>query len=192
MGLALPARLSLGTTPAMFDELRFRYKIWRLHKSRRASLKRYGVTIENARRRNAGESEILRIAQDEKLDDTLDRDQIAKLQMRHLLDQADKLLIPRPEVKIGETWIESPVSGYHLNPDTTRDLRDAIRKERKERSEVFRLWLGTIGGIIGALTGIIGATIGLLAYIDKFHTSPQPPSALAAPSAAPAQSKSSP
>jgi hypothetical protein len=179
----------------MLDELRFRYKIWRIHKRRRASIRRYKARIERARRQNASESEILDIAQDEKAEDTLDQDEIAKLQMRHLLNQANKFLIPRPEVKIGETRIESPVSGYHLNPATAEALKDAIRKERKERSEVFRLWLGAIGGIIGALTGIIGAMIGLLAYIDKLHTSPSasPSSALTTPSSAKSvQGKSSP
>jgi len=56
-----------------------------------------------------------------------------------------------------------------MTPETMVQVREQIRKERKEKSEVFRLWLGAIGGFVGALTGVIGATIGLLAYLDKWH-----------------------
>jgi hypothetical protein len=66
-------------------------------------------------------------------------------------------------------WISSLACGMHLHSDALAEIRDAIRKERKERSEVTRLWITTIGGGIGALTGVIGAMIGLLAYLDKLH-----------------------
>jgi hypothetical protein len=56
---------------------------------------------------------------------------------------------------------------YNLSPSAAIALRDAIRKEYNERSEITRLWLADVGSFIGALTGVIGATIGLLAYLDK-------------------------
>jgi UPF0716 family protein affecting phage T7 exclusion len=42
------------------------------------------------------------------------------------------------------------------------ELRQAIRRERKERREAFEFWLKAIGGVILVLTGLVGALIGLL------------------------------
>jgi hypothetical protein len=82
----------------------------------------------------------------------------------------DKLQLPRPELN-ELTWVGS----RHFNAvefmskAAISEVRDAIRKERKERSEITRLWMGTVAPIISALTGLVGATIGLLAYLGKLH-----------------------
>ncbi len=154
----------------MFDELRFSYRIWRNARRDRSLWEKHGEKLREARKRGASREDIREIEADgmflsKEIDDT-----IARMLSRHLLDQADKLLIPRPEFKEGDTYVESEFSsGYHLSPTAVAALRDAIRKERRERSEITRLWMIAIGGIIGALTGLIGTTIGLLAYLDKLH-----------------------
>jgi hypothetical protein len=98
------------------------------------------------------------------------QEEIAKAYTWHLLEQMDKLLLQQPDFySRPEQWISSQVGGSHLDSDALAEIRDAIRKERKERSEVTRLWITTIGGVVGALTGVIGAMIGLLAYLDKLR-----------------------
>ena len=42
------------------------------------------------------------------------------------------------------------------------ELRATIRKEEKERREVFEWWVKVIGGFITIGTGLVGALIGLV------------------------------
>src|SRR5713101_8457348 len=134
----------------MFDQLRFSYRIWRIRRSDRAWARQNQAKIANARKSNASQEVLDDLEQDYRTNYELTYDQVSKLQTRHLLSQLDKLSIPRPPYILDHdsvetsTWMESRVSGLHMTPQTMVQVREQIRKERKEKSEVFRLWLGEI------------------------------------------------
>ena len=97
-------------------------------------------------------------------------EEIKETTTAYLLEQKEKLLIHYPQLKDISAWTpSSQPAKHHIKPEHIQPLRDAIRKEQKEHSEVARLWLAALAGIIGALTGLIGASIGLLAYLNKAH-----------------------
>jgi hypothetical protein len=52
--------------------------------------------------------------------------------------------------------------GLILTDDGIRELRVALRADRRERLEIIRSWVATI---VPGLTGLIGVIIGLLAII---------------------------
>jgi hypothetical protein len=146
----------------MFDWFHYRYKLARLQRAHR-----------KARARKEAKSD------DEKgeaLSAFMDiinryRDEEATLQTHYLCDRAVKRLIPLPEmseaaVVLGERsskWRRSTTyGGLILTDDAIRELRAALRADRRERLEIVRSWVATI---VPGLTGLIGVIIGLLAVI---------------------------
>jgi hypothetical protein len=73
-----------------------------------------------------------------------------------LVAQAERYDVPVPEfVDDGGPWKEPEYSShYFLNEAARGELRSAIRKEKKERSEILRTWLTVVLSVIGAVTGI--------------------------------------
>jgi hypothetical protein len=74
--------------------------------------------------------------------------------------EAEKHFVPVSRVDfVSGKWERSDVSDrFRLTQQYIRELRSAIRAERKESSELTRSW-------ITGLTGLIGVLIGLLAII---------------------------
>ena len=77
---------------------------------------------------------------------------------------AEHLLVPTPTFDAkGDAWEQSDVSQkYRLSKTASADLRAAIRKEQRERSELFFRW-------VSGLTGLVGAAIGLVALLLKLR-----------------------
>jgi hypothetical protein len=73
-----------------------------------------------------------------------------------LVAQAERYDVPVPKfVDDGGPWTEPEYSShYFLNEAARGELRSAIRKEKKERSEILRTWLTVVLSVIGAVTGI--------------------------------------
>ena len=156
----------------MFDELRFRLKVKKIRRQEKKQMAQ--IRLEHSKKYGSDTSKYTSEQLDElmgheKISVSLTQEEIANAYTWHLLEQMDKLLLQQPDFYSRGQWISSLACGMHLHSDALAEIRDAIRKERKERSEVTRLWITIIGGGIGALTGVIGAMIGLLAYLDKLH-----------------------
>lgn len=100
------------------------------------------------------------------------RDEISYLVSEHLLFQAIKYRLPFPSEEFNDDQYENLDTTRRsvLSYDAERELRSAIRVERKERSELARSWLTGIAVIIGAVTGLIGALIGLLTLLWRHQT----------------------
>jgi len=77
---------------------------------------------------------------------------------------ADDNLIPTPRLDFAvpdAAWEQSRATRhYHLSTAAAAELRAAIRKEQRERSELFFKWLS-------GLTGLVGAAIGLIALLVR-------------------------
>jgi hypothetical protein len=73
-----------------------------------------------------------------------------------LTEQAHRYQVPVPAfVDDGGPWTEPEyISPYYLNEVARSELRSAIRKEQKERSEILRTWLTVVLSVIGAVCGV--------------------------------------
>ncbi len=82
---------------------------------------------------------------------------IGQLQTARLKEIAERLLIPVPDFDGNSgQWVESQPSGrWHLSPEASHELRAAIRREQKERRDV---WLPYVAAG-GAAVSIIGAVV---------------------------------
>jgi DNA repair exonuclease SbcCD ATPase subunit len=78
-----------------------------------------------------------------------------------LIAQANRYQVPVPAfVEDGGPWTEPEyISPFFLNEVARAELRTAIRKEQKERSEILRTWLTVILGLIGAVCGVAALLI---------------------------------
>lgn len=86
-------------------------------------------------------------------------DEIHYLQQRYLISIATKMLLQVPPVmseEKGGQWEQSNVTGkWQLTSEGMRELRQLIRTEQKESTELFARWITIIVGLIGALTGLV-------------------------------------
>ena len=83
-------------------------------------------------------------------------DELMLLVSSYWMSVANRLLIPIPEFQEdGGAWEESRTSGrYYLTKQALSELRTAIRREQKNRQEVWLPWLAALTGLVGALTGL--------------------------------------
>jgi hypothetical protein len=84
------------------------------------------------------------------------REEIEYQLSAQLIAQADRYQVPVPAfVGDGGPWTEPDyISPCFLNEVARAELRSAIRKEQKERSEILRTWLTVVLSIIGAVCGV--------------------------------------
>ena len=150
----------------MFAWIRYRYKLARLEISHRKQAKPLLEEWETARKGNEPVEERDKVWS--RLGDKLDRyhDEKATLQTHYLGDLASKRLIPLPEMgdaailenpDPSSKWRRSKTyAGLILTHDAIRELRLALRADRRERLEIVRSW------VVPILTGVVGFVIGLL------------------------------
>jgi hypothetical protein len=106
-------------------------------------------------------------------------DRIKHLETDYLTSQAQKHLVPFPpfpqeildadreilrdDIDLSAKWAQSSVGPEMvLTDESVKELRLALRADRRERLEIVRSWVATI---VPGLTGLIGVIIGLLAVI---------------------------
>jgi hypothetical protein len=161
----------------MLDWLRYHYKLARLQTSRRRVLTRLRKKCESIdpamSREERGEAyheAYHRLIDEEIYYD----DEKASLKTDYLYALTAKRLIPFPEKswadlrerpKPSSKWrLKGHTEGCVLTSDAIREVRVALRADRRERLEIVRSWVGTIAPGLTALTGLIGTIIGLLAF----------------------------
>lgn len=140
----------------MFDELKFRYRLRQLQRQSLSIDNLYIKKVTEARREKKDRDEIEAIVSDRQFESQLIQDDIAQLATQYLYRTAYKYLLPKPGLDEEGMWEESRITGLRLLTDKgISELRSAIRKERKERSEHFWMWLAGLTGLVGALTGFL-------------------------------------
>ena len=85
-------------------------------------------------------------------------EEIGLIITRSLKKEAERLNVPTPSGD--DSFKRGPSGRYFLNVKAQAQLRDDIRKERRERRDWITRYLLPV---ITALTGILGALIGLVA-----------------------------
>lgn len=96
-----------------------------------------------------------------RMEEELVEDELMVLVSSYWISVAHRLLIPIPKYETeGDTWERARSTGrYYLTRPALAELRTAIRKEQKERHEVWLLWLAALTGLIGALTGLVAVAL---------------------------------
>ena len=94
-------------------------------------------------------------------EERLYQDELRVLISNHLVSLAHRLFIPVPEVKReGGLWEQVSTTGqYYLTTSAPSELRSAIRRERKEKLEMWLLGLAACTGLVGAITGLIAVLL---------------------------------
>ena len=152
----------------MLDELRFQRRLARIHSKRRAEIRR--ITRLSPKTGSWDHERIVKSVAQHSARIAEFEEAIKEITTAYLLEQKAKLLIHYPKLDNITAWTPSSQPGkQHIKPEHVQSLRDTIRKEQKELSELARLWMASVAGVIGALTGLIGVSIGLLVYLSKAH-----------------------
>lgn len=94
---------------------------------------------------------------------------------RDLIEQARKFYLPTPSMGEEDKWVDQEEFGdaYHfrhwrvLTPEAFNELRAAIRKEKRQRREVWESWIKVLVAVVTILTGLVGAAIGLASVLKK-------------------------
>jgi hypothetical protein len=148
----------------------YRYRLRCLRQRKRKLNLLYHGLYEKAKAEKQSRDQVDGILSERSMEIDFVDDDIAELVTRRLIDSAEDNLIPVPTIVVppnGEeptddaAWIRSRITErWQLSMAAAADLRTAIRKEKRERSELaFRYLAG--------LTGIIGTLIGFVALLAK-------------------------
>jgi hypothetical protein len=141
----------------MFGAITHAWRIRKFNREKRRIQQFYKAALVEARKAGKSQLELDRLFFEERM-----QVQIVDAEIRHAVTQrliqlADRYLIPHPEFRSeGGDWVQSSASGqWHLTAEAISALRAAIRQERKERSESWRMWLAACTGLVGTLIGLV-------------------------------------
>ena len=141
----------------MLGGLRYALEVLRLEKQKRAIRADYKQKLEGPKRleRSSSFSIVCSLKERMKLQN-IDAELLQLLSFR-LLELAQRNLLPHPKFDSqSSSWTQSsPAGQWHLTIDEIARLRSAIRQERKEKFDNWRLWLASFTGLIGALIGLV-------------------------------------
>ena len=81
------------------------------------------------------------------------QDDVRKVHCEYLLQEAQRLLVPSPDVSDATIW-DTAGNRTWLTEKGINHMRAAVRAEKKARAELFVMWMPGIVGILGALIGL--------------------------------------
>lgn len=139
--------------------MRHWFRLSRLQKERRALRSSFAPRVQKAIEKKDAEN-LSSLTDDELCKVFTVDEQIARLQTEFLQDEAQRLGVIVPQFDSSESglWREALTAPtYHLKNEAIVELRSAIRKEKKERREVWLSWAALTIGVIGALIGLVSA-----------------------------------
>lgn len=141
----------------MFDILTYKFELRKLQWQKEKNRKYFQKCRDEARKVRKSNDEIDGLISEEMaIRDRID-DDIAQMQYRLLVRQAERYLIPTPKhITQDGTWEQSEETGrWRLSQGTLSELKKAIHHEQKYRREYWQGWLALLVGLIGALTGLL-------------------------------------
>jgi hypothetical protein len=144
------------------DGIRHSSRLRRLQREKRRIYGIYDKRRSDQKQHKNDEELIDAINYEEMIEIELTDEEVNLLNSRRLIEQAERYDLPIPEFKReGGHWQESRFGdSWMLNRDARVELRSAIRKEQKERRELWQMklvWVTALAGVIGTLTGLISA-----------------------------------
>lgn len=137
----------------MLEIFSYKFELWKLQRNKEKNSKFFDKLVDKAREEKKDREEIDTLYGEEMIIRDRIEDDIAQMQHRLIVRQAEKYLIPTPKyITQDGTWEQSDETGrWRLSQNTISELKKAIRQEQKYRREGVALLIG----LIGALTGLL-------------------------------------
>jgi hypothetical protein len=136
----------------MLRAIRFHLRIAALQRRRDQTGALFAKDIASAERRNdqdaIEEARSTMFAADDMI-----AEEIRTVTSGRLLSLAEKYMLPFPKSSLWE--MGDRTGKYSLKQEAMQELRSAIRREERERSESLLRWTPLWIGLIGALTGLV-------------------------------------
>src|ERR1700730_443503 len=142
------------------DGVRHSLRLRRLQREKRRIYGFYDKRRSDQKQHKNDEELIDAINYEEMMEIELTDEEINLLNSRRLIEQAERYDLPIPEFKReGGHWQESRFGdSWMLNRGARVELRSAIRKEQKERRELWQMKVVCVAafvGLFGPLAGLI-------------------------------------
>jgi hypothetical protein len=146
----------------MFDWLHYRYQLALLQRKKRQTQRYFAKAGNKARKEYKSIDDLQLLGDRETHELKLIDDDIHQLISNYVTSEAEKHFVPVPRFNLVDgDWERSEVGDrYRLTQEGIRELRSAIRAERKESSELARSWLTGLTGLIGVLIGLLAIILG--------------------------------
>lgn len=141
----------------MINYWKFKSKIKEINSEKRKIQESYLKDISKARKQKKSPEEINEIRQSEYFDVGMVQEKIDIQITNYLRNKANTLFVPLPDYDDKKMWVECSMISQQkvLTTLGISTIKTAIRKEWKEKAEIYLIWLASLTGIIGALTGLI-------------------------------------
>jgi hypothetical protein len=150
------------------------FDLWQAQRAKSKLDKAYGKEVEALRKASKHQEAEEKLAE-WSADGRQVEDEIDEIVSQRLLKRARRLDVPIPSPLFGnleedEFWDRSYSSGgYILTRKGRAVLRDAVRKEKRERFESKARWITLFTGIIGAAIGLVSVLTNLLVRLLNKH-----------------------
>jgi hypothetical protein len=146
----------------MFDWLHYRYQLVLLQRKKRQTQRYFTKAGNKARKEQKTIDALQALEAEEVFERNSIDDDVHQLISNYVRSEAEKHFVPVPRFNLVDgKWERSEVSDrYRLTQECIKELRSAIRAERKESSELARSWLTGLTGLIGVLIGLAAIILG--------------------------------
>lgn len=136
--------------------LKYRISLYKLHKKRDKAYANLSKQVDDARK-SGGEEEAQMVWQTESYDLDMVDEEISILRTRYWRSKAAKMILEVPPITDKDGFWETGhcTNRWFLTFKGITELRQLIRKERKETFELFLPWLSLLTGLIAAIAGLI-------------------------------------
>ena len=150
----------------MINYCRYRLKLQKFFNEKKKQQDLYSREIKKAHKQNKSPQEIHMIKHEEFYEVETIQEKIDILITNYLRNKANILFVPLPDYDDKKMWTECSMISQQkvLTTLGISTIKTAIRKEWKERTELYLMWATFI---VVSLTGIIGAITGLVAVLKK-------------------------
>jgi len=136
--------------------LSYRKALHILNLEREKAVKAISESVQEAKK-TGGEVKADEVYRDEYVKLELIDEKISELVTRYLINKATLRFLPTPPVSEKEGFWERGwnTGAYYLTDKGIAEVRGIIRKDMKEKMEIFSYWGGLLIGLIGAITGLM-------------------------------------
>jgi hypothetical protein len=143
----------------VINYLGMRWRIWWLHREQRSLEKFYGKKLDAVREAKGSADDRASVESTHRWEDEMVTDKIYREHTVYLTKLAQTLMVPTPKWG-SDRWEDSSQMGFrYLNREGLKELRTAIRAERKESREMWVPLVAGSTGVLGALTGLVAVFV---------------------------------
>jgi hypothetical protein len=149
------------TDIGMIESLRYRAKMTKLFRNKEALRAAFAQDIRKAQKEGKPLDDIQSIEHQSYFEERMFDEEISILATDNLIRKARNRFVPIPSHETDGMWEQCDAisNRYVLTSKGISELRLALRKEQKERLELFVMVLAILTGIIGAVTGLMAVII---------------------------------